>query len=782
MFSFGSRSRSPHQDLLDSLPDAALRVQDGRVRHANPAARRVLDLDEARATGPLLDLVHPDFAPIFESPLDELTEEKGGLPVMMQGADGHGVHMHLWITALGRGEFLIYGHDLTESTRAAEDVLRSEQRHRRLVESAPDCVFLCTQGSIDYVNPAGLALLGVADAVTVTGRPLADFVHPDYRAMVAEDLPALAEEEGALPLLLLRADGSERDVEVSVAVFEAHRQSYVVEVRDISERTRALEAINQREQRLQGIMDVAADGIITIDSRGTIQTVNPAALRVFGYEREELLGQNIRMLAAEPDASRHDEYLRRYLAGGAPRILGAGREVTGRRRDGSHFPLDLSVTEMREGSERLFIGLLRDITDRKRAEEALRQAHADLEQRVDERTRELASLSRQNELILDAASEGILGVSIDGTLSFANPAAATLLGVRHQAMVGRPVAHVLRYDPADQAPPVREPVTPADPDTVWAWAEEDLDEAPIQAGVALPLRAALLHGRFQGEGTLVRAEPPGLPVEYAVAPILDGARAVGAVVLFRDITERRRSQETMRLAATVFDNAHEAVMVLDAERQVTLVNGALTTLTGYGSEDVQGQAPDPLIRDRDGERDLARLWQTVAAEGHWSGEHWVTRKDGSEYAQSLSIAVVTDDLGRVTQYVAVFSDITERKREEERIRRQASYDDLTGLPNRALFHLRLEEGVTASESNNTRTAVLFIDLDGFKAVNDTLGHDAGDLLLKEASVRLSQGLREHDTLARLGGGRVYHRAARHRQSGRRHPGGAAGPGLPEPRL
>jgi diguanylate cyclase (GGDEF)-like protein len=145
------------------------------------------------------------------------------------------------------------------------------------------------------------------------------------------------------------------------------------------------------------------------------------------------------------------------------------------------------------------------------------------------------------------------------------------------------------------------------------------------------------------------------------------------------------------------------------------------------------------------------MWDAIRTTGRWRGEIWNRRKSGEFYAEEVSIVALRDDGGTITHYIAIFSDITHRKEDEERIWRQANYDALTGLPNRSLFMDRLQQAVRQSQRDDSRFAVLFLDLDGFKAVNDTLGHSAGDELLQQVAVRLEECIRATDTLARLAG-------------------------------
>ncbi|KIL98719.1 diguanylate cyclase/phosphodiesterase (GGDEF & EAL domains) with PAS/PAC sensor(s) [Paramagnetospirillum magnetotacticum MS-1] len=218
-----------------------------------------------------------------------------------------------------------------------------------------------------------------------------------------------------------------------------------------------------------------------------------------------------------------------------------------------------------------------------------------------------------------------------------------------------------------------------------------------------------------------------------------------------DITERKAAEQQILLAAKVLETVTEAVVITDADNRIIFVNPAFTTITEYSKDEVRGKNPSFLRSGRHDPEFYANLWKVLAETGHWEGEIWNRRKSGAFYAEWLSINALRDVSGAITHFVAVFSDITHRKEDEERIWRQANYDALTGLPNRSLFLDRLSQAVRQAKRDKKYFALMFLDLDGFKAVNDTLGHAAGDVLLQQTATRLYQCMRATDTLARLAG-------------------------------
>jgi diguanylate cyclase (GGDEF)-like protein/PAS domain S-box-containing protein len=218
-----------------------------------------------------------------------------------------------------------------------------------------------------------------------------------------------------------------------------------------------------------------------------------------------------------------------------------------------------------------------------------------------------------------------------------------------------------------------------------------------------------------------------------------------------DISERKRHEMSQRDAATFFENSYEGIMVVSPAGAITRVNSAFTRITGYSGEDVVGQSPKMLsaeLHDRSFYRDI---YQSLAENGFWSGEFWNRRKSGQIYAQLLSISTVADSQGVVQHYIAIFSDISKIKEHEAELDRAAHFDPLTGTPNRRLLADRLEQSIMRADRHFKTLAVCYLDLDGFKEVNDRHGHKAGDDLLIGVAQNLKEVLRSDDTLSRLGG-------------------------------
>jgi len=324
-----------------------------------------------------------------------------------------------------------------------------------------------------------------------------------------------------------------------------------------------------------------------------------------------------------------------------------------------------------------------------------------------------AVILRLHHKALGSISQGVLIVDAQGQVTFANHALSEITGYPEAEILGHP------------------------PDFLWT---DPAGRTQLWESAGMP---CTLPGK--------RRDGEPFWFEATVSPVLDGqGEATHSVVVLRDITENRRVEQEMRIAATAFESLH-GMVVTDANGIILRVNRAFVRMTGYAPEEVIGRTPAMFKSGRQDAAFYISMWQSLADRGAWFGELWNRRKNGEVYPLLQSISAVRGDDGKVTHYVAAFSDISERKEAEEQIRHLAFYDPLTRLPNRRLLLDRLQQAMVLGERTGNHGALLFIDLDQFKSLNDTLGHDVGDLLLIEVARRLQDAVRASDTAARLGG-------------------------------
>ena len=372
------------------------------------------------------------------------------------------------------------------------------------------------------------------------------------------------------------------------------------------------------------------------------------------------------------------------------------------RADGSLTVAEMRVSEACWAEERVLIAMLRDVTTRKKAETELRQAKE-----------ALATLYR-------CAPLGIIALHSDWRIQLFNPAAENILGWKIDEISGSTLA--------DLSDSLRH--------------EFPLIEASVQSGTAV-------RGKEIGH---VRRDGSRVQMSLSVAPVRDDAgRAAGIMCIVEDISRRMKDNAQLRLSGKIFENTLEAITVTDTRGLIVTVNQAFTTITGYTADEVVGHSPSVLKSGRHDVTFYAEMWHTLVTHGQWRGEIWNRRKSGEIYPEWLNISAIHDENGAVCNYVAIFSDITRVKERESQLLHLAHHDALTGLPNRFLFASHAELALTRAKRNKHKVAIMFIDLDDFKTVNDVHGHRVGDGLLAEIARRLAGCLRASDIPCRFGG-------------------------------
>ncbi|MDP2418815.1 MAG: EAL domain-containing protein, partial [Hydrogenophaga sp.] len=462
--------------------------------------------------------------------------------------------------------------------------------------------------------------------------------------------------------------------------------------------------LDQQRQLDQRVVQNASDAILVTDAQGHIQSVNPAFETLTGFKAQEVLGQNARLIGS-------GEHSKDFFAEIFKQVLETGTwagELNNRHKSGHTYVARMSINAIRDTQGVLlnFAGVLSDISQQSRMQAALRDS--------DERMK----------LALEGGELAAWDWDIPSGQVIVSPYWCAMLG-----LAPREAVHVHEWE---------QRVHPQDLERVRQQLSEHLQGRSASYVSEHRLRHEQGHWLWiQDTGRVTQRDAE--------------RHALRMVGVHQDISQRKAAEEALHLAASVFSHAQEAIMITDPVGTLIDVNQAFVSITGYERHEVIGRNTSMLSSGRQGKAFYASMWASLKGDGRWTGEIWNRRKSGEVYAELLTISAVQGADGQVLRFVALFSDITRLKEHEQQLERIAHFDALTGLPNRALLSDRLQLAMAQTERRGKKLAVVFLDLVGFKAVNDNHGHAAGDMLLIALADRMKQALREGDTLARLGG-------------------------------
>ncbi|MHB1115453.1 EAL domain-containing protein [Sideroxydans sp.] len=461
------------------------------------------------------------------------------------------------------------------------------------------------------------------------------------------------------------------------------------------------EELAESEEKFRLISTFAKDAIVIVGPDEQIIYWNPAAEDIFGHTADQAMGKNLHLLLT-PEIYRDKAHggFSLFRHSGEGNIIGSTFEISALRKSGEEFPVELSISAFRLQDSWHALGLIRDITERKQAETALHQQ----KQFLDDIINSLPGIF----YMLDDA----------GNFVRVNPLFLQVTGYSQREIEGMTAL--------------------------------DLFEGDDQSLIAQRMQDVFRNGSASAEAELVLKSGHKIPY-YFTGHLSRSDGHSYLVGIGTDITERKRSEDALRITASVFDNSQEAIMITDADNNIVDVNPAFVDITGHCREEVLGLNPR-LLSSGHHDRDFyAGMWQSLQQNKAWRGEIWNRRKSGEIYVELLSISAICDSEDKVQRYVGVFSDISHLKAHEAELSRIAHYDALTGIPNRVLLADRMKQAIAQTAREQNMVAVCYLDLDGFKHINDTLGHDAGDQVLVEIARRIGATLRGGDTVARLGG-------------------------------
>ena len=508
--------------------------------------------------------------------------------------------------------------------------------------------------------------------------------------------------------------------------------------------------------RYVDLYDFSPVSYLTLSSAGTISEVNLTAVGMFAEARLKLLNRRFTNFIVQQDIDRWRQYFLRVLR----TVEQSNCELSLKRADGSHMDVELHTRRVENGSGGYAVRIaLTDITERrrveadlcllseikgKRAAELVSQALNEKEKRAAELAIANTELSFQNDEKEKRAAE----LAIANTeLSFQNDE-------KEKRAAELVIANTeLNFQNDEKEKRAAELVIA---NTELSFQNDEKEKR------AAELAIANTELSFQNDEKEKRAAELAIAnTELNFQYTEKGMRAAELVIantelIFQNNEKEKRAAELvianneLTIAATVFES-QEGMIVTDARNVILRVNYAFTDITGYSAEDTIGKTPALLSSGKHSKEFYATMWASLKRIGYWEGEIWNKRKNGELFPEHLCITVIKDKLGVITNYVATMNDITMSRKAADEIQQLAFYDVLTGLPNRRLLLERLKLALAYSVRTGNYGSIFFLDLDNFKVLNDTLGHDIGDLLLQAVAQRLESCVREGDTIARLGG-------------------------------
>ncbi len=571
-------------------------------------------------------------------------------------------------------------------------------------------IYIVQRGKFVYISPLYSKFTGYSDP-ELLGKNSLDRVHPDDKAMVREK--AVKSLKGKYPesyeYRYIRKNGDTMWIleMITSITYKGHRAT-LGSFMDITERKRIEETLRRSEEKYRSILESIREGYFELDLDGNYTFANEANCRYLGYTKEELIGMNYRRHMDEETAKRlYQPYYELYHTGKPIEAL----ELESIRKDGTKAIHETSVSLIRnsKGNPVGFRGVSRDVSARKKMEEALRQS------------------AEKYRTILENMQEGYFEIDLTGAFTFVNDAECRNIGYSREELIGM---NHRQFQDEKTAKNMRRIFT-----NVYLTGQ------PVKLLDIEIIRKNGTKGFNEISISLIR-DNEGKPI---------GFRGIS-----RDVTERRQMEETIRQSEekyrTIIDEMDEWYFEIDLTGNIVFINDAVARSVGYSLKQLIGINYRSFIK-KDQAGELYKIFRQVYETGEptKSFPYEFIRPDGTITLFELSIFPKLDGEGKVFGFRGIGHDITERKRTEQQLNYIATHDTLTGLPNRMLLMDRLKMALAQAKRDNYKLAVMMLDLDHFKNVNDTLGHMVGDQLLKEISLRLTGRLRQNDTISRLGG-------------------------------
>lgn len=594
-------------------------------------------------------------------------------------------------------------------TLALQQSLDEVRAFKTAVEQSPLAVVITdVSGTIRFVNPDFERITGYSKAEAIGQTPhllksgrMLPYEYGALWASISSGKVWRGEFENR------RKDGGIFFAQASIAPLRDESgviTGYVAIEEDITHRRRFERELRERESYLRTLVESLPDTLLVLDHEGRI-----AHLRT----PDQPIGRSLQ--AGGNAVGRHfSEVLPRELAAPLGSLLRELSHHLGARafeytlkqgEDKRHFSATVRRIDSDDPERDGYVVLSRDVSEAYSLQSQL-----------------IRSEARFRTLLEDIETVAVQGYNRDRQVLFWNKASEQLYGWSRDEAIGQRL-------------------------------EELIIPSAMRAEAVAGIERWYETGEAIANGELTLCDKNGQPVHVFSCHAMQN-NVYGEPELFCvdiDLSDRRRAEARMREALVVFNASSQGIMTTDANGVITAINPAFSLITGYRPDEVIGRRSSTFKSGRHDPAFYEAMWDALTASGSWEGEIWNRRKNGEIYPQWLTISAVRDNEGRTNEYVAMFSDISLRKQQEEVIWRQANFDSLTGLANRNLLNDRLERAIAQARRNGRLTGLLYLDLDGFKQVNDEHGHAVGDELLVDVAQRLSSCVREQDTVARMGG-------------------------------
>jgi diguanylate cyclase (GGDEF)-like protein/PAS domain S-box-containing protein len=765
---------------LASIGDAVIATDtDGKVTLLNPEAERLTGWSQydtvGRPVASVYRIIDAQTRQPVEDPVRKVLQSGSPLiligPMLLVSRDGRETSVEDSVAPIRQRNGTMLGavltfRDSSAKERASLALRQSEERMRAIIETEPECVkVLDREGRLVEMNRAGLSMLEADSLEQVQQRPLLSFVLPEYRAAFrALHQNALAGENGILEFEVEGLHGTHRWLETHATALRNNSgeiDAMLAVTRDITERKRAERHI-ERLNRLYATLSETNQMIVRAGSEDELfADVTRIAVDFGGLvcawigmlDRET---QFLRPVSVDGSGARYVESIRISIDPKVPEGCGPGgiamregrnvvtNDFLGDRRllpwhasaqkvgirASAAFPLRrdgdiVGLMSLYAGEVNFFVGDVLRLLDEMAVDISFALDNFAREGRRQAMEHALHNSELRLRLALAASKQGIYDVNIRTGERTYNAEYASMLGYDLEGFHEDSTTFYERLHPDDR--------------TAWLEAYNGYlrGERPEYRA---EYRMQTADGGWKwilSMGTAIERDEDGVPLRF--------------VGTHTDMSERKTTEERLRLSASVFEASHESIVVTDAALNIIAVNRAFTETTGYSAAEALGKHIRMVRSGYHNKAYYQTMWRQIEKAGYWQGEIWDRRKNGDIFPALSAISAVRDDTGAITHYVNISADITHHKQAEERIQQLAYYDALTGAPNRVLLQDRARQALAVAQRERSALALFFIDLDRFKNINDTLGHEIGDQLLQIMAGRLRRTIGDSDTLSRLGG-------------------------------